>query len=359
MKRFKWLALMILVVFALAAAVGCGGSGDTGGAADPGENGAQTEEPPAQVEQPKDEYVIKFAHVVRPTTAKGEAAERFAQLIEERSDGRIKVEVYPDSQLGDDRQITEQMQLGTIQMNAPFTGVLPAFVPQTQLFDLPFLFPDSEAAFTALHGEAGDMIGEYLIDKNLKVLGYWDGGFKQMTNSRRPIETPEDMKGLKVRVSQSPLLEAQFKAMGANPVSITFNELYTALQQGTADGQENPLSNIATRRFYEVQDYMTMSDHNYMGYILMISNDFFQGLPQDLQSLIEEVAQEVTEWQWEASRASEAKFFEEISASGIAINELTPEQKEAFIEVTEEVYAEFEKIEGGKELVDAIRRTIN
>ncbi|AOY74526.1 TRAP transporter substrate-binding protein [Clostridium formicaceticum] len=303
----------------------------------------------------QDSYVIKFGHVVRPTTAKGMAADRFAELIEERSGGKIKVEVYPDSQLGTDQEITEQMQLGTIQMNAPFTAVLAPFVPQFQVFDLPFIFPDTDIAYKAMNGALGEKLNEYLIAAGLRGLGYWDGGFKHFTNSVRPIETPEDISGLKMRASQSPLLISQFRALNAGGISIPFAELYTALQNKTVDGQENPLSNIASRRFYEVQDYLTLSNHGYLGYALVISNDFYESLPVDLQQLVEEVANEVSRWQWEKAAEEEQGYLKTLEESGIQITELTPENKEAFIKATESVYEEFKQTSGGEALLEILQ----
>lgn len=337
MRKYKRLALFILVFFSMTLLAGCGGGG--------------SKEPAKQADKP--EFTIKFAHVVSASTPKGQAADRFAELIEERTDGRIVVEVFPDSQLGDDGQITEQMRMGTIQMNAPFTGVLPAFVPQAEFFDLPFLFPSTESVYNALHGEVGEIFNGYLEEIGLRVLGYWDGGFKHFTNSKRPIVTPEDLKGLKFRVSQSPLLSAQFEALGAQGISISFNELYTALSQGTVDGQENVLANIYSRKFYEAQPYMTLSGHGYLGYVLMVSEDFYQSLPEDLQQILVEVAQEVTEWQWQIAAEQENGYLEAIREAGVEIVELTPEQKQAFREATASVYDVFAEIEGSEDLIKA------
>lgn len=348
MKSFKrFLAISLVLVLLGTLATGCGKTDTPGTPEDSGKDAGEAKE---------GEYVIKFGHVVRPTTAKGAAAEKFKELVEEKSEGRVLVEVYPDSQLGTDQEIIEQMQLGTIQMNAPFTATLSSFVPQFQVFDLPFIFPDKEVAYEAMHGELGDKLNEYLIDAGLRGLGYWDGGFKQFTNSKRPIETPEDIKGLKMRASQSPLLISQFRALDAGGISIPFAELYTALQNKTVDGQENPLANVATRKFYEVQDYLTISDHGYMSYAFIISNDFFEGLPEDIQELIEEAAVEVTKWQWEKSAEEEAEHLAEIEESGMKINELTPENKQKFIDATSEVETEFEDIEGGAELLEILKK---
>ncbi|WP_231378654.1 MULTISPECIES: TRAP transporter substrate-binding protein [Virgibacillus] len=300
------------------------------------------------------EYTIKFAHVVSPSTAKGKAAEKFGELIEKRTDGQIKVEVYPDSQLGSDREIIEQMQSGTVQMNAPFTGVLPTFVKEFEVFDLPFLFENRDHAFKATNGKLGDILGKKLESQGMHLLGFWDGGFKHLTNSIHPIETPKDMNQLKMRVSQSPLLISQFQAVHAGGVSIDFSELYTALQTGTVDGQENPLSNIVSKKFYEVQDYLTLSSHGYMAYPLVISSKFYQKLPEELQAAVDEVSKEVTEWQWEESKRDEEAYLKKLNKTDIQINELSPEQKAAFKDAMSSVYNEFNKLDGSKELLNAV-----
>lgn len=337
-KQFLFLLTFILLTLLFVAGCGDKDSGDASGA-----NGDDNQE-----------YVIKFAHVVSSTTAKGRAAEKFGELIEEKTDGRITVEIFPDSQLGSDREIIEQMQSGTVQMNAPFTGVLPSFVKEYEIFDLPYLFSDKDHAYEATHGELGALLGDKLKDQGLHVLGFWDGGFKHLTNSTLPIEKPEDVAGLKLRVSQSPLLISQFEALDAAGVSIDFAELYTALQTKTVDGQENPLSNIISKKFQEVQDYITLSEHGYMGYVLTISDDFYQDLPDDLQTAINEVSEEVGKWQWEQAELDEKEYMEALNESDIKITELSDEQKQAFKEAMEEVYDVFKEIEGSEELLDAV-----
>ena len=358
MKKINWVLGIVLLVTIMAIMLGCGSSSEpaTQNAGNQSATANKQGEDTTDTEVKEGEYIIRFAHVVRPSTAKGQAAEKFAELIEERTNGQIKVEIYPDSQLGSDREITEQMQSGTIQMNAPFTGVLPSFVPQFQVFDLPFLFDNREVAYQAMHGELGEILNGYLEKQGLRSLGYWDGGFKHLTNSVRPIERPEDMNGLKMRASQSPLLISQFRALNAGGVSIDFAELYTALQTKTVDGQENPLSNIVSRKFYEVQDYLTLSAHGYMGYVLLISDQFYKDLPENLQQIVNEVALEVSEWQWEQAQLDEEAYMQELEESGIQITELTPENKQAFIDALQEVYDEFREIEGSEELLRAINK---
>ncbi|PWA11828.1 C4-dicarboxylate ABC transporter substrate-binding protein [Pueribacillus theae] len=346
-RKFSVLAFYLFAILLIAA--GCGNSqSSTEGEGESGKKVANK----GNSEQEK--YVIKFAHVVSASTAKGKAAEKFAEVVSEKTDGQIEVEIYPDSQLGNDREIIEQMQSGTVQMNAPFTGVLPSFVKQFEVFDLPFIFSSTEEAKKAMQGELGEQLNQYLTQQGLRGLGYWDGGLKHLTNSVRPIEKPEDMKGLKIRTSQSPLLISQFQALGAGGVSIDFAELYTALQTKTVDGQENPLSNIVSKKLYEVQDYLTISSHGYMGYVLMISEDFYQSLPKDLQTAIDEAAKEASEWQWKQAAADEEEYMKVLEDSGIEITELTAENREAFIEATKKVYDEFKEIDGSEELLNAI-----
>jgi C4-dicarboxylate-binding protein DctP len=353
--KVNWL-VGIIVAFSLIISA-CGvSSGESNGEYSESDNSGNDSTETAEVTTTNDsEYEIQFAHVVNPSTAKGQAADYFAEQLEERTDGRISVNVYPDSQLGSDREIIEQMQTGTVEMNAPFTGVLPAFVPQFQVYDLPYLFENRDHAYEMSTGELGERLGEYLQEQGLRYLGFWDGGFKHFTNSIRPIETFEDMEGLSMRASQSPLLIAQFDAWEASGESVDFSELYTALEQGTVDGQENPLSNIVSQNLYEAQDFMTYSEHGYMGYPLLISESFYQELPEELQEILREVAEETTEWQWEQSEQSEVEYAETLENSNIEINELSAEEREEFRNNSEEVYDQYRgDIEDGDEILDVV-----
>ncbi|MBU5436792.1 TRAP transporter substrate-binding protein [Tissierella sp. MSJ-40] len=304
----------------------------------------------------KDVYELKFAHVVRPTTPKGMAAEKFKEMIEERSNGRIKVTIYPDSQMGTDQEINEQILAKTLDMNAPFLSTITSFVPEFELFDLPYLFNTSEEVFAALDGEVGEKLNEYLEAKGLVSLGYWGGGFKQLTNSKLPIKSVKDLDGLKIRVSQSPLLVTQFRAINAGGISVPFSDLYSSLQTGTVDGQENPYANIATRKFYEVQKYLTISDHGFMGFVFIMNKDKFQSLPEDLQLLVKEVSKEVTEWQWEKTAEMDADYLKEIKDKGMIIDEFDDAAKKEFREATQAAYDEFLKMENGQELLELVEK---
>lgn len=301
-------------------------------------------------------YELKFAHVVRPTTPKGLAAEKFKELVEEKSDGKLKVTIYPDSQMGADQEINEQVLAGTLDINAPFFATVTSFVPEFELFDLPYLFENEEQAFEALSGDVGEKLSGYLEEKNLKSLGYWSGGFKQITNSKKPVKNVKDLDGMKIRVSQSPLLVTQFKAINAGGISVPFVDLYSSLQTGTVDGQENPFANIATKKFYEVQDYMTVSNHGFMGFAFFINQEKFDSLPEDLQEVIEEVSEEVMKEQWEIANKKDQEYLDEITESGIDISEFGPKEKEEFRKATQKAYDEFLKQEGGQELIDTVEK---
>lgn len=348
----KNISIVMVIMLLLLSLVGCSNGSDN--LETDSANGTETENT-----SDNEVYTLKFAHVVRPTTPKGMAAERFKELIEERSEGRIKVDVYADSQLGNDQEINEQILTGTIDMNAPYLGTVVSFVKELELLDLPYLFTDRENAFNALHGDLGEKFNEYLAEKGFKALGYWTGGFKQFTNSVRPIENVEDLNGLKIRVSQSPILVSQFRALNAGGISVPFSELYSALQTKTVDGQENPLANIASKKFYEVQDYMTLSNHGFMGYAFIIGKEKYDNLPSDLQQLVDEVALEVNQWEWTKTFEKEEEYLEEVKNAGVTISEFDEEDIEEYLEVTKNVYEEFRATENGKELLEIVEESKN
>lgn len=342
----------ILIGLLLITLTACGGNGAAPAPEAP--EASVGSETPAEEPASDETFELNFAHVVRPTTPKGAAADEFKRILEERSNGRITVTVFPDSQMGNDQEINEQILGGTLDINAPFFSTLTSFVPEFELFDLPYLFSSEEEIFNALHGQVGEKFNEYLQEKGLVGLGYWSGGFKQLTNNVRPVRSVEDLDGLKIRVSQSPLLVSQFRAINAGGISVPFSELYSALQTGTVDGQENPVSNIASRKFYEVQDYMTVSDHGFMGYALIMSKAKYDAMPADLQALLQEVSNEVTAWQWEQTAAMDSEYMQEIIDSGMTIDEFGPAEKEAYREATAVVYEEFAAKENGQELLDLV-----
>jgi len=292
------------------------------------------------------EYVLKFSHVVSPNTPKGKAALYFEKRLEELSKGRIDVQVYPNSQLYKDSAVLKALRLDSIQMACPSFSKFGKIVPQLALFDLPFLFRDIEHLHKVQDSEVGQKLKDMVSAKGFVALDFWDNAFKQMTDSKRPLIKPEDAKGLKFRIMSSKVLEEQFKAVGAIPQVMPFSEVYSALQQGVIDGEENTNSNIYTKKFYEVQKYMTVSNHGYLGYLVVMSKRFWNSLPDDLKAAVKQAMKEATakerEYAIELDKSQFAKIKEYADKTGkLKITVLTPQQKEEWKKVMEKIYPKF------------------
>ena len=244
-----------------------------------------------------DPIVIKFSHVVAPNTPKGKAADYFKKLAEERTGGRVKVEVYPNSQLYKDREEIEALQLGAVQMLAPSLSKFgPLGVRSFELFDLPYIFPNKETLYRVMDGDISKKLFSLLEPKGIIGLAFWDNGFKHMS-ANRPLRTVDDFKGLKMRIQSSKVLEAQMKALGANPQVMAFSEVYSALQQGVVDGTENPLSNLYTQKMHEVQKHLTLSQHGYLGYAVIVNKAFWDGLPADIRKILDKAMKDATDFE--------------------------------------------------------------
>jgi len=240
--------------------------------------------------------VIKFSHVVAADAPKGKAAEYFKKLAEERTKGAVKVEVYHNSILFKDGEEMEALQLGSVQMLAPTPGKFgPLGLRTFEVLELPFLFDDIEEEHRVTQGPVGKRMLGLLATKGIIGLAFWDNGFKEMT-SNKPIRTPEDFKGQKFRIQSSKVIEAQFKTLAAIPQVMAYSEVYQALQTGVVDGQENPTSNVYQSRLYEVQKYLTMSDHGYHGYAVIVNQKFWDGLPADIRATLEGAMKDATDY---------------------------------------------------------------
>jgi C4-dicarboxylate-binding protein DctP len=271
-----------------------------------GISGAQAAEP----------IVIKFSHVVAPNTPKGKAADRFKQLVEERTKGQVKVEVYPNSQLYKDREEMEALQLGAVQMLAPSLSKFgPLGAREFEVFDLPYIFPNTETLHRTMDGEVGKKLFAKLETKGILGLAYWDNGFKQMS-ANKPLRTVDDFKGLKMRIQSSKVLDAQMKALGANPQVMAFSEVYTGLQQGVVDGTENPVSNLYTQKMHEVQKHLTISDHGYLGYAVIVNKKFWEGLPKDIRATLEQAMKEATEYERDIAQKENDEALAKVKAAG-------------------------------------------
>ena len=240
--------------------------------------------------------VIKFSHVVADATPKGKGAIKFKELAEAKTKGRVKVEIYPNSQLYKDREEMEALQLGAVQLLAPSVSKFgPMGVRDFELFDLPYMFPSKDVLFRVTDGPVGAGLFRKLESKGITGLAYWDNGFKQFS-ANKPLRTLADFKGLKVRIQSSKILEAQMKQMGANPQVMAFSEVYTALQQGVVDGEENTVSNKYTQKIHEVQKHMTLSDHGVILYAVIANKKFWDGLPADVRKSLDEAMTESTRY---------------------------------------------------------------
>ncbi len=245
----------------------------------------------AQQAQP---IVIKFSHVVAADTPKGKAAEMFKKLAEERTKGRVKVEVYPNSQLYKDKEELEALQLGAVQMLAPSLAKFgPLGVKEFEVFDLPYIFPSKEVLRSVTEGPIGMGLLKKLETKGIIGLAYWDNGFKVLS-ANKPLKSPADVKGLKMRIQSSKVLDAEMRALGALPQVMAFSEVYQALQTGVVDGTENPPSNMYTQKMHEVQKFGTVTNHGYLGYAVIVNKKFWEGLPADIRATLEGAMNEST-----------------------------------------------------------------
>jgi tripartite ATP-independent transporter DctP family solute receptor len=304
--------------------------------------------------------VIKFAHNGNtiPEDPQNVAVTAFKKMVEERSKGSLQVQIYPAAQLGDARTITEGVQMGTIEMGDVENGPMGRFVKEMMVWDLPFIFRDLDHAHKVLDGPIGKSLQEKFLAKNIRHLAYNDGGFRYFTNSKRPIRALKDLEGLKIRVMESDVMLATMKAFGAAALPMAFGELYTALQQGVVDGQENPMNLIFSQRFYEVQKYLSMSQHFYYPRQYLIHEPFFKSLSPENQKIIQDAAKEACNIQ----RAELVKYEEQmrktLAEKGMQIND--DFDKAQFIKVSQEkVYPEFyAKIFGaeaeGKKIIQQI-----
>ncbi|KQW96483.1 C4-dicarboxylate ABC transporter [Massilia sp. Root418] len=260
--------------------------------------------------------VIKFSHVVATDTPKGQAAERFKQLAEKATNGRVKVELYPNSQLYKDKEELEALQLGAVQMLAPSLAKFgPLGVKEFEAFDLPYIFPSKTALYNVTEGPIGKGLLKKLESKGITGLAYWDNGFKVMS-ANKPLRTTADFKGLKMRIQSSKVLDAQMRTLGANPQVLAFSEVYQALQTGVVDGTENPPSNMYTQKMHEVQKHVTVSNHGYLGYAVIVNKKFWDGLPADIRTALETAMRDATTFEKAIAQRDNDLAMEAIKKAG-------------------------------------------
>lgn len=341
MKKFLSVFLVAFLVLALAA---CGGDKEEGSGDKKGDDSGEAK-------------TIRAGIGLNDAHPQYKGLLKFKEIVEEKTNGQIKVETYHSGQLGDDRTMTEALQIGSQEVVIPSTAPLANFVPEFSIFDFPFLFPSEEVADKVLDGEVGQKFLDKLESQNLVGLAYWENGFRDVTNSKRPIATAADFKGLKLRTMENELHLEAFRALGANPTPMALTELFTAMQQGTVDGQENPYATIYLQKFYEVQDHVSNTHHIYSPFVFLMSKSFYDGLTEEQQKIVKDAALEAGKYERELNREANNKNLADLQEAGMTYTEVTPEAREEMIKLVQptlDKYAEKIGKEKVQEVYDAI-----
>lgn len=339
----KKIFLALLVGVILSGLVACSGTKDT--AASPESKASASGSNSGAVK------VIKLGSVNNDKHTLYQGYTKFKEIVESKTKGSIKVDIYANGLLGNDRTMIEGLQLGTIEMVGASTSMFANWAPSMLAFDLPFSIPNEEAADKILEGSYGQKAAKQLEKEGMILLGYMENGFRHLTNSKHEIKSVEDAKGLKIRTMQTPLILATWEALGTNPTPMAYTELFTAMEQKVIDGQENPYGNMALDKFYEVQKYLTKTGHAYNPMGLVVSKKFFDQLSPEQQSILKEAGLEASAYQRKLNREKSEEYLKTLKDHGMVITDLSPEARKQFEARVQPVYKEFaDKI--GKEYFD-------
>ncbi len=305
----------------------------------------------AQAQQP---IVIKFSHVVANDTPKGHAAEYFKKKAEELTKGRVKIEVYANSTLYKDKEEMEALQIGAVQMLAPSLAKFgPLGVKEFEVFDLPYIFDGYDDLHKVTQGAMGRMLLDKLEPKGVRGLAYWDNGFKSFS-ANKPLQTPADFKGLKMRIQSSKVLESQMRTLGSLPQVLAFSEVYQALQTGVVDGTENPISNLYTQKMHEVQKHLTLTDHGYLGYAVITNRKFWDALPADIRKQLDDAMEQSTRYANQIAKMENDKSLDAVKKSGkTTVYTPTAAERLAIKKVMVKSHADMES-RIGKELIQSV-----
>jgi TRAP-type transport system periplasmic protein len=297
------------------------------------------------------ERIIKAGIGLNEDHPEGQGLLKFKEIVEKKSGGKLKVQTYFSATLGDDLKMTEALQSGTQEITIPSTSPLVGMIKEFGIFDFPFLFNTAEEADAILDGPIGKKLLEKLPEHRLIGLAYWENGFRNVTNSKHPINTIDDFKGLKLRTMQNQVHIDAFKKLGANPTPMAFSEVFTALESKTVDGQENPLATIKSNKYYEVQDYLSLTKHVYTPFVFLVSKKFWDSLSPEEQKILQDAAVEAGKYQRELSRQEDKKALEELKKTGIKINEVSDGERKKMEEAIKPVIDKYAK-EFGEDLVN-------
>jgi len=289
------------------------------------------------------------------------AIDFFSKRVNELSNGEIEVRIYPNAQLYNDRAVIKALRYNSVQMAAPSFSKFTSIVPQLQIFDLPFLFRDEEHLHTILDGEVGEHLKSLVEQKGIKALSFWDSGFKQLSSSKGALIEPKDANGLQFRIMSSKVIEAQFEVLGASVQILPFSEVYSALQQGVVDAAENPLSNFYTKKFYEAQSNLTISNHGYLGSLVVMSRRFYEKLPLKFKKIVIRALDETTVMQRKLVKKMDEDYLQKLQdyskkSSKLKIHHLSHEQREKWREKMSEIYTEFYDVIGKDIIKESITR---
>jgi len=304
-----------------------------------------------------DEHAIKFGIGLNDTSPQYLSVEYFGEILDQRTDGRLNVDIFPNSQVGDDKEMMSALQSGSLDMTYPSTSAATTLVPELRVFDLPFMFPTAEDADAVVDGPIGDEMLARFDGTGIKALSWADNGFRNLTNSKKAVETPADVAGLDLRVMENALQIDVWKALGANPTSMAFGEVFSALEQGVVDGQENPWSTIYSSKFFEVQGFGSQTGHVYTPFLIMMSQQTFDDLSAADQKIVQEAAKAAGDYDRVINREYDDFAKAELAAAGMVITDLTPEQLKAFQDATQPVYDTWGP-EIGSELVKSVQDQI-
>ena len=337
---------------------GSGGGANAGAAA--GGEPNLTEPPPIEgdVVSEGEERTIKFGIGLAEASPQYLSVAYFRDILDKRTDGRLSVDIFPNSQVGDDKQMMTALQSGSLDMTYPSTSPATTLVPELRVFDLPFLFPTAEDADEVLDGPVGTELLQKFDGTGIKALAWAENGYRQLTNSEKPVATPEDVEGLRVRVMENPIQVDIWKTLGANPTSMAFGEVFSALEQGVVDGQENPWATIYSSKFNEVQQYGSDTRHVYTPFIIMMSQKTWDALSPEDQAIVQEAAEAARDYDRVLSREYSDYAKEQLEAGGMEITDLTTEQLAAFQEATQPVYDKWAP-QIGPDLVEQVQGQIN
>ena len=285
------------------------------------------------------QITIHLSHVVAENTPKGQAANKFAELVEEKTNGKVKVHVYSNSSLFNDENEFQALQKGDVEMIIPTFSKMTAYVPNWQVLDLPYLFNTDEEVQEVLRGSIGEQLVNELKPFHIKGLGFWYNGFKHLTSVDQPIHTFEDLQGLRIRTMPSKILEKQFEVMKATPIPLSFSEVFTDLEKNTIDAQENTASNIYSKGFYKVQKHMTITQHGILGYAVLMNETFWNSLPVKIQHQLIAAMKETTEWQFEQAVLMNEKDMEKLKQQAdFTVYTMSPSERQRFKEQLAPVY---------------------